>query len=243
MTTRTRIIAPVLLSSALVVALAGCVPVWGMTGAQGPRVTDERDIDLADSVVLETSGDLVVTVGDEPALTITAPEGMLDRLTSEVVDGTLVLGMKGPGWGSWLGDVTYELTVPTLSDVQVEGSGDVEADFTGAETVRVAIEGSGDVTGTGIDATDVEATIDGSGEIDLAGTTETQRLEIAGSGSIDTDQLESRDAVVEIGGTGDVDVYVTETLDAEISGTGELRHRGGATVTSDVSGLGDIIAV
>lgn len=240
--TSTRILAAVTAGAALL-ALAGCVPIWGIPGAAaGPRVDEERSIEAVEAVVLQTSGDLTVVVGDTPSLRISAPENVLERLTSDIEGDALVLGLRGPGFGAWLGEIRYELTVPRLSEVTIEGSGDVRADFTGADDVRITIEGSGDVEATGIDAATVESVIDGSGEIDLAGTTERQTIEINGSGDVDADDLESRTARVEISGSGDVELHVTETLDAEISGSGELRHRGGAAVTGDVSGSGEIVA-
>lgn len=236
MTNLHRILAPVAVVGA-VVALAGCAPVWA---ASGPRVTDERDIDAVEAVALRTSGDLTVTLGDTPSLTISAPQGVLDRLTSEIEDGVLVLDLRGPSWGM-LGEIDYALTVPRLSDVVIDGSGDVEADFSGAEKVRIEISGSGDVSGTGLDADRIETVIDGSGAIDLEGEAREHRMEISGSGDIDAEELRTRDARILIDGSGDADLQVTGTLDAEISGSGEVRYRGGATVSSDISGSGSVV--
>lgn len=64
--------------AASVLALSGCslmIPV-------GPLTAEERDISDVSRVVLDTSGDLVVSEG-EPALTVHAPEGMIGRLTSD----------------------------------------------------------------------------------------------------------------------------------------------------------------
>lgn len=229
MTNLPRILAPVAAGGALALALAGCVPVpWAPVG---PRVSEDRDIESVESVLLRTSGDLTITVGDEPALTITAPDGTMDRLTSEIVDGVLVLDRVGPGFGFRMGDVDYELTLPRVSEIGVDGSGDVEADFTGAEDIRIDISGSGDVEGTGIDAASVRTVIDGSGEIELSGRADEQTIEIAGSGDVIADELETTTARVEIDGSGDVAVWVTGTLRIDVSGSGDVRHHGGAEVT------------
>jgi hypothetical protein len=65
------------------VAFTGCVPIGPMSSS-----TLEIDDDVT-LVVLETGGDLTITEG-EPSLTIHAPAGILDRLTSEVLNGVLV---------------------------------------------------------------------------------------------------------------------------------------------------------
>jgi hypothetical protein len=234
------ILVPVLLAPALVLALAGCVPVWGAS-AYGPTATEERDIEAVESVLIRTDGDLTVTVGDTASLEITAAQNVLDRLTAEIDDGVLVLDVDRPTFGFGMGEVRYELTVPRLSQVVIEGSSDVDADFTGAEDVVVVIDGSGGIDGVGIDATTVRSEISGSGDIDLVGSTDEQTVEIDGSGDFGGEDLISIDARVEIAGSGDVEVHATGTLDAEISGSGQVRYRGGAEVDSTVSGSGEVI--
>ena len=235
-----RIVPAIALSAVAVVALAGCAPVWAVPFASGPRISDDRSIEAVDAVEIRTSGDLVVTVGDTPSLTITAPQSVMGRLTSDIVDGVLVLGTTAPHWGWGLGDISYQLTVPKLSAVSVEGSSDVDADFTGADEVTIEIDGSGDITGTGIDAQTVRTEVSGSGDIELTGRTDQQELEIDGSADVEAGDLVSRVVRVSISGSGDVEVNATETLDAELSGSGQVRYRGGASVTSDISGSGSV---
>lgn len=47
------------------------------------------------AVELETSGDLTVSIGEMIALSVTAGEDVIDRLTFTVNDGTLHLGVEG----------------------------------------------------------------------------------------------------------------------------------------------------
>jgi hypothetical protein len=235
----TKRIVPVLaLSAVAVVALAGCAPVYGFTG---PRVADDRDIESVTAVEVRTDGDLSVTVGDTPSLRITAPQNVLNRLSSDVVDGVLVLGVSGfPQSTFGLGRITYELVVPSLSSLSIEGSSDVTADFSGADDVLISIDGSGDVRGSGIDATTVTTEVSGSGDIDLTGRTDEQVVDIDGSADFGGEDLISRVVRVSLAGSGDIEVHATETLDVDLSGSGEVRYRGGASVTSDISGSGSV---
>jgi hypothetical protein len=180
---------------------------------------DLPDLEEVTAVVLDTGGDLVIVEG-EPGLTIHAPAGVLDRLTSTIDDGVLELGQRG-GPFFFGGDVRYELSVPDLESIEVNGSGDVEATASGG-AVRISINGSGDV--------------------EITGTADSLDVEIDGSGEVDADDLPVGDAVVGISGSGDVRVYATGTLDVDISGSGTVTHRGGATVTSDISGSGSVDA-
>lgn len=224
-----------LLAASLTAALAGCVYI----PINGPRVTEDRDVEDFTAIVLKTGGDVVVTLGETPSLTIKAREGVMDLLTSEVRDGVLTLSVNGPHLG--LGDIDYAIIVPVISDITIDGSGDVVADFSGADDVAISISGSGDIEGTGIDASTVISSIEGSGDIELTGRADDHTLEIDGSGNFDGADFETKRARVSISGSGDVEVNVTDKLDAEISGSGEIRYTGGADVDSEVSGSGSVV--
>ena len=215
-------------------ALTGCVRI-------GPMTSESPEIDDVTAVVLDTSGDLTITEGD-PALTIHAPEGVVDRLTATVRDGVLELGRRpGIPFGFGRGEIRYDLTLRHLDAIEVNGSGDIASTVSGGD-ITIEINGSGDVTVSGLDAEAIEVRISGSGEVELEGRADDLAVEIDGSGDADTDALEVRDARVVIGGSGDARLHVTRTLQVDISGSGSVRHRGGADVDADVSGSGDVEA-
>mgnify|MGYP000076511067 CR=1 FL=1 len=208
-------------------------------GPVGPRTTEERDVEDVTAVRLSTSGNLTVEQGDTPSLTITAGEEVLPRLTSEVRDGVLVLGLDRSGWGA-VGSIRYHLVLPELDAISVEGSGDVEADVADGQSLAVTVEGSGDVR---VDAVDVEAvtvSIAGSGDVSLAGDAARQGVVVEGSGEYQGGGLRTEDTVVSIEGSGDVVVEVTDALEASIAGSGSVTHTGGAKVSSSIAGSGSV---
>ncbi len=218
------------------VALAGCVRI----PAAGPRVTEEHAVsDEVHALRLENAGDVVVELGDEPGLTVRAPQETMDRLTVEEEDDTLVLGMRGTSM--WSGRITYTLTVRSFDEVEVKGSGDVRADFAGARTVSIEVDGSGDVTAENVDAEEVSVAIEGSGDVRLEGTAERGELAVRGSGDIRASKLELRDGGALVSGSGDIRVHATDALDARIEGSGDIVVTGPARVTREVQGSGDII--
>ncbi|MCS0498617.1 head GIN domain-containing protein [Protaetiibacter mangrovi] len=237
-TTPRRTLAAAAALAVAAVALAGCVHLPSAAGA--PRVDETYAVsDDVHALRLETAGDVVVQLGDEPGLTVRAPRSVVDRLTVDEEDGTLVLGMTGPG--IWAGRIDYTLTVRTLDDVEVEGSGDVRADLSAAHDVAIDITGSGDVRATGVDADSVDVAVEGSGDVRIEGTADAGRLSVSGSGDIDAARLVLRTASAETSGSGDVAVHATGTLDARISGSGDIRVTGSPRVTRDVSGSGDLV--
>lgn len=231
-TSRTLAISAVALLAAA--ALTGCVRFL----PPGPVVTESPEIGDVHAVVLDTSGELNISEG-EPSLTIHAPQAVLDLLTTRVHDGVLELGRQpGPGFIG-ASNIRYELTVPSLDSIVVDGSGDVESAVAGGD-LRIEVNGSGTVDIEGLDADAVSVEISGSGDVDLDGTAASLEVVIDGSGTVDADDLEVVDAVVEISGSGDVGIHATGTLRAEVSGSGTVTHRGGARVDADVSGSGEV---
>ncbi|WP_353828763.1 head GIN domain-containing protein [Agromyces sp. SYSU T0242] len=216
--------------------LTGCLPVV----TAGERLTEERDIPDATSVVLRSSGDVTVRLGDEPSLSVTGGENVLARLRTEVENGRLVIDVQRGPILVGAGDLDIDITLTSLKAVAITGSGDVTADFDGAEEVTLEIGGSGGISAEGVDASSVRASISGSGEIEADGSTDRLDVQVSGSGSVDTSRLRAIEAVVVLSGSGSIDVDVAESLDVTLSGSGSVSYSGRPQVRSTVSGSGEI---
>lgn len=225
----------VLTAAAVSAVLAGC---GGVAFGTGDLVTQDREIADVTAVVLATAGRLTVTTGDEPGLTVTAGEQVIDRLTSEVRDGVLVLDLPGR-WVN-LGRVDYDLVVPRLDRIAVEGAGDVRGELAPTDTFELDIDGAADIDLDGLDLDALTVSIDGTGSVTLTGRVDRQEVRLDGAGHYAAQDLESREAVVGLSGVGDVDVHVTELLDAAIDGAGQIDFRGDPEVTRRIDGVGSI---
>ena len=142
-------------------ALGGC----GVLQDAGPQTTQQRTIGAVTAVKLLTSGDLRITAGESPTLSITAGANQLDDLTSVVDNGTLILDSNAGMTGG--GDISYALVVPVISQLELRGSGDatgtgvVDGDFS------LIVSGSGAANLTGLDVPSVAVNLSGSGDATL----------------------------------------------------------------------------
>ena len=228
-----RLLPLIALPAVALVTLSGCSIV-----ARGPIASEERPINAATSVVLDTSGDLTIREG-EPSLIIHAPAGALDRLTAEVTNGELVLGVKPGTPGILVGKISYELTLPSLERLEMNGSGDVSSEISAAE-LEVEISGSGDLDIDSIDASSVELDISGSGDVEFSGTADELDVAIDGSGDVRLEDLQSVRAAVDISGSGEVEVAASGSLRVSISGSGSVRYSGSPQLEQDISGSGEV---
>ena len=243
----------VVVIAASMLALSGCsvmIPIAGPTTQAGPTTSEEamdspgsmtseqREIGDVSRVVLDTSGDLVVSEG-EPTLTVHAPEDVIEGLTSEDDGGTLVLSAE-PGFTMSSGEIRYELTVPNLELIDVNGSGDVEATVSTARAVQLDLDGSGDVGWSGLAADRVDVLNSGSGDVALTGTATELSIELEGSGAVDAEQLQVEDAVVTLSGSGDIAVAASVSLSVDLSGSGHVTYSGDPGTEVRVSGSGEV---
>ena len=219
----------------LLVLLAGC----GFFRDAGAQTTQERDIENVSAVRLLTSGNLTITIGSPEKLTVTAGSNQQVSLTSQVIDGTLILDNKSSNTIS--GDISYALTVPPLESVELSGSGNAEGIGVLRGDATLSVSGSGSAKLSGLDLTGVTVDLTGSGEAQLAGTATSQQVTVTGSGDYDGRGLKSEQAEVEVSGSGSATVDVTGRLSATSTGSGDITYTGNpAQVDREASGSGEI---
>ncbi|HTF89273.1 MAG TPA: head GIN domain-containing protein [Planctomycetota bacterium] len=218
------VLLPVLAFSACIVAIGpGHHASWIGSGRPGSGVsaTQTRLVPEFHALRIEGSCDAKVAVGGAASLEISADDNLIDDITTEVVEGVLVISMKDGANDSFRVGPRATISVPSFDCAVIQGSGDVDITGVNGESLEVRISGSGDLNARG-KATKVTVAIDGSGDIDLGG-------------------LESLQANVSINGSGDVRVRCSQSLTASVSGSGDVDYLGGPAQTHiAVSGSGDV---
>ena len=187
----------------------------------GQTASESRDVTGFTRIQLTGSGEVTVRQSDEESLTIEADRKLLPRVTSEVSNETLVLGLKRNTISLASGTVRYDVGVRDLAGLSVSGSGDVTATDISTAALRVEISGSGRIT--------------------TSGSADVQELDISGSGSYRGADLASKTARVRITGSGDADLVVSDALDVRISGSGSVTYSGDPQVTQQITGSGELI--
>ena len=133
------------------------------TQGSGVPVTQTRDVASFTSVELAGSNNVVVRVGASQSVVVKADDNLIDRVTTEVQSGTLVIG-NTPGSFATKSPMSVEVTVPTLNALTLTGSGNIVVDDIEAESLEVDLPGSGTLTGNGT-ATRLDVTVGGSGVV------------------------------------------------------------------------------
>lgn len=186
----------------------------GVPAAQARHVAAFHSVDLAGS------NNVVIRVGEKQSVVVKADDNLLDRVTTEVQSGRLVIA-NTPGSFTTRSPMSVEVDVPTLDALALTGSGNIVVDGIEAESLEVTLPGSGTLTGSGT-ATRLDVTVGGSGMVQFT-------------------RLVANDVRADVSGSGSIFVTATARLDASVSGSGAILYVGSPqNVTKSVTGSGAI---
>ncbi|HET9110409.1 MAG TPA: head GIN domain-containing protein [Ktedonobacterales bacterium] len=196
--------------------------------AQGPVgsgvvVTESREVSGFTRIKLAGFGTLNITQTGTESLSITADDNILPHLTSEVVDGTLELGVKPRLSFRPMKHITYTVTVNSLDGIQLTGAGTVHASGIQTQSLSVMISGAGDMT--------------------ISGSAPLQTVKISGAGNYDASELQTESSEVTISGAGNARINASRTLNATVSGAGAVKYTGSPQVSQRITGIGSVRAV
>ena len=204
---------------------------------------EERDVGSFTSVGFAISGELYLTQGSPQKVVIEGNEADLEKVVTEVKNGTLKIKLK-PSSHRTKSTIKVWVTAPEINGVAVSGSGKVVADGEiSSDDFDLAVSGSGDIKFAKLVTDELEIAISGSGDVVMAGGADRANIAISGSGDIDAESFEIEYLEVAISGSGSCRVNVAEDLDASISGSGRVYYKGRPKIDAHTSGSGSIKSI
>lgn len=178
-----------------------------------------------DEVSIVGPQDVDIVYGEAFAVTASGSNDALRRLEAVVENGGLVIR---PREGGVLGDrgdiddVTFTVTMPAVTRVDLTGSGEVRVDRIAGDNFKGVIGGSGTLVIGQIETNEASFSVAGSGDLDASGAVPNLSVNISGSGEVHASGLHASDATVAISGSGEVDLTVLQQANVSITGSGEV---------------------
>jgi hypothetical protein len=191
------------------------------SGIQGSGVaaTQTRTVARFSSLDLAGSNDVTVVVGGRQSVVVRADSNLISHVTTKVMAGTLVIADTGSF--TTRTPMSVEVNVPSLTALNVSGSG------------RLSV--------TGINANRLAVAVSGSGLLNAAGTASRLDVILSGSGMAQLNQLTANDVHAVVTGSGLIQVTATKSLDAAVPGTGAIVYTGNPPqVASSITGTGTV---
>ncbi len=211
----------------------------------GARGADEarsvREVTGFDSVILATSGELIITQGDREQLELVARGRDLPLIVTEVRDGTLSIGWDGTGPAFSLRPPVYRLTVKTIASLETRSSGRIVAGSLRSSALRIRISSSGSISIDSLACESLDAQIVSSGSLGVAGRVEQQTIRLSSSGSYFGKDLASGAAIVRVSSSGGATLRATDSLEATVTSSGDARYYGSPRVTGKATSSGRLV--
>ncbi len=227
---------------------------WGKVVRKDIPVTDFTAIELSENF------DVLYMQGDKPSATIEGNEKVIGYHHVEVQNGTLV-DHTDKNTPRNIPSVRIILTSPTLSRIDIGGTGDIDIDhYVEFDDLHISLSGAGDVdienmkcnnlttdiTGAGdisidtLKCASVNSTITGAGDMkfEKAKCEGDTKFTLSGAGDMNVD-IKCANLTIDVSGAGDAKVDVKcHTITASAFGTGHLEIKGRAEVLNkEESGL------
>jgi len=189
------------------VALAAAVAPEGKRGSgslelSGKIVTQSRNVQDFDEIVLHGSYEFELTAGEEYAVKLTGDQALLERVRTRVTDGRLEIGPKGDTARNDLKDLQLSVKLPALATFTVNGAADADLKQIDSDTLTLIINGAGRIVAAG----------------------RCGRLSVTtnGAGDVNARELRCEEAAVAINGAGDTTVYAAKRVTTTIAGVGDI---------------------
>jgi hypothetical protein len=202
-----------------------------------------RDWPARDFERVELSGaaDATILTGQRFSVHADGDPRLLDRMTADVRQGTLVIGWRpGERVDTRDGHVRITITMPRITGVTRSGAGDLSVDRVDAPDFTAEISGVGNIRLPSVRSRHVSLTTSGAGNIAAAGAVERIDAEISGVGSLDAVGLPARAGQFSVSGTGKLRATVNGPADVTLSGVGRVDIGGRPACTVHKSGLGRV---
>ena len=175
-----------------------------------------------DSVVVEGAWTVRINRSDDFATEIRYPSAMEGKVLVRVRGNQMVLGIQD--WhGCSRGDLIAEISMPSLTEIRIEGAAD--ASFTGFDenVLDIIIDGAASVKGYDTGVNKLSVSLNGIGQVDL-------------------EDVESVNARVELDGAGEIRLDMNGgVLDGSLEGLGNITYSGlVAEEKISIDGLGKV---
>ena len=203
---------------------------------------EERSLPDFSKIRTGGSWDVILRKGDRPEVKLEAKNLDLDRVITEVDNGTLNIHLEKGNYRNV--DLTVYVTFVDLGQIHSGGSGNFKtmSDLI-AEDLEVNLSGSGDAFFTSLETDELHLTMSGSGNVEVKeGTVGKIRVEQSGSGNFKAIGLETEEAEISKSGSGNVALTVNQALSVRSSGSGNVEYQGNPEMNDiRITGSGRVI--
>jgi hypothetical protein len=202
--------------------------------------TEDRSVGTFTKISMGISGDVYISQGNVPKLTVEADAEILGLIITEVKNDELKIRFSQSRVRSKT-PVRIWVTTAEIEGLYLSGSGNMITETAiKSDEMDLKLSGSGNINVKDLSCNEVDAAISGSGNIDVTGSSGELSIAISGSGNCNAEEFKTEKTDVKISGSGNCRVNAAQDLTVAVSGSGSVFYSGNPTIEASVSGSGKI---
>jgi hypothetical protein len=202
--------------------------------------TEDRTVGNFTKISMGISGDLYVSQGATPKLTIEADEEIMGLIVTEVKNDELKIRFSRSSVRTKT-PIRIWVTAVEIEGLYLSGSGNIITETSvKTDEIELKLSGSGNIKVKDLTCDEVDAAISGSGNIDVAGSADEMEITISGSGNCNADAFKTEESGVRISGSGNCKVNASKELSVAVSGSGSVFYVDNPVIDAAISGSGKI---
>ena len=215
------------------------------------RKTETRELGEFTRINMRGIGKIYINQGKEQKVVIEGDEISINRITTNVTDGKLVIDVGRDlvekltaGFDFFSSsDIRFHITVKELEELEITGAAEVEVKDIKAKDLRLKMTGASSVKVFDLNADSLKAEIPGAGKIAVNGKVNDLSVTLTGAGNFSGHKLKSKKAKVTMSGVGSAQLWVTGELDVTITGVGSVEYYGNPLIKQTVTMLGKVTSL
>lgn len=208
---------------------------------EGVEADETRELEAFSELEIDIDADVVIHIGDQPSIHISAQENLLDIIRTDARGGTLIIDADPCISSNY--PIYIDITTASLSYIKLNGSADITViDELHSDDFEMKINGSGNIT-TDVFTNDLKIEINGSGNVMISGSAKDADIVINGSGDVRAAMLQAYQADIKINGSGNTGINALNDLKVTVKGSGDVKYSGDPSVKTSISGSGSVTKI
>ncbi len=190
--------------------------------------TEIRKVENFNAVKVATGINLYLKMGDSEEVKVVANDDAIEKIITEVKNGTLSIYIKKSGWGNWGFNKTRKVyvTVKELVALDASSGSDVRSENTlKGEELKVSASSGSDVE-LDIIYRNLSISASSGSDAKISGKTKYLTVDSSSGSDINAGNLESKICKATASSGSDILVNVSEELNASASSGADIRYRG-----------------
>ena len=177
-------------AAALVATLVSFTP-----GQRGPMAPHFK-VDTFSRIQIEGGGHAIITIGEPASVSVSGSQKDIDQLQVQVWFGTLEIEPEDDG-NSTKSDLVYHITVPSLTQIELEGSVTAELNGLTVDSLEIQVEDSATLQLTKLAVSRLQVQVENNASVTIGGAADQQDIEIQDSATYDALELDGRSAEIQ----------------------------------------------